>query len=52
MISKQYTDILFPVGADGKMAYMVAVFTSRIYQNKSEVARAEVLENNWREEFN
>ena len=51
-----YTDILnFPVpGADGKMAYMVAVFfTSRIYQGKSEVARArEYLENNWREEFN
>ena len=51
-----YTDILnFPVvGADGKMAYMVAIFfTSRIYQGKSEVAKArEYLENNWREEFN
>jgi AraC family transcriptional regulator len=50
-----YTDILnFPVsGADGKMAYMVAIFfTSRIYQGKSEVAKArEYLENNWREEF-
>ncbi len=51
-----YTDILnFPVaGADGQMAYMVAIFfTSRIYQGKSEVAKArEYLENNWREEFN
>ncbi|MEA5012239.1 MAG: helix-turn-helix domain-containing protein [Angelakisella sp.] len=50
-----YTDILnFSVaGADGKMAYMVAIFfTSRIYQGKSEVAKArEYLENNWREEF-
>lgn len=50
-----YTDILnFPVaGADGQMAYMVAIFfTSRIYQGKSEVAKArEYLENNWREEF-
>lgn len=51
-----YTDILnFPVaGADGKMAYMVAIFfTSRIYQGKSEVAKArEYIENNWREDFN
>ncbi len=51
-----YTDILnFPVaGADGQMAYMVAIFfTSRIYQGKSEVAKVrEYLENNWREEFN
>ncbi|HCS73786.1 MAG TPA: AraC family transcriptional regulator [Clostridiales bacterium] len=50
-----YTDILnFPVaGADGQMAYMVAAFfTSRIYQGKSEVAKArEYIENNWREEF-
>lgn len=50
-----YTDILhFPiVGADGQMAYMVAIFfTSRIYQGKSEVSKArEYLENNWREEF-
>lgn len=50
-----YTDILnFPVvGADGKMAYMVAIFfTSRIYQGKTEVAKTrEYLENNWREEF-
>lgn len=50
-----YTDILnFPVaGADGKMAYMVAIFfTSRIYQGKPEVAKArEYLENNWRAEF-
>ncbi len=50
-----YTDILnFPVaGADGQMAYMVSIFfTSRIYQGKSEVAKArEYLENNWREEF-
>ena len=50
-----YTDILnFPVaGSDGKMAYMVAIFfTSRIYQGKSEVAKArEYIENNWREEF-
>lgn len=51
-----YTDILnFPViGANGQMAYVVAIFfTSRIYQGKSEVAKArEYLENNWREEFN
>ena len=51
-----YTDILnFPVaGADGKMAYMVAIFfTSRIYQGNSEVAKArEYLENNWKEEYN
>jgi AraC family transcriptional regulator len=51
-----YTDILhFPVaGANGQMAYMVAIFfTSRIYQGKSEVAKArEYLENNWQEEFN
>ncbi len=51
-----YTDILnFPVaGSDGKMEYMVAAFfTSRVYQGKSEVAKArEYLENNWREEFN
>jgi len=35
------------------MAYMVAIFfTSRIYQGKSEVAKArEYLENNWRKEF-
>ncbi|WP_146953607.1 helix-turn-helix domain-containing protein [Alkalibaculum bacchi] len=50
-----YTDILnFPISnEDGQMAYMVAVFfTSRIYQGKSEVAKArEYLENNWREEF-
>jgi transcriptional regulator GlxA family with amidase domain len=50
-----YTDILnFPVaGSDGQMAYMVAIFfTSRIYQGKSEVAKArEYLENNWKEEF-
>jgi AraC family transcriptional regulator len=50
-----YTDILnFPVaGADGQMAYMVSIFfTSRMYQGKSEVAKArEYLENNWREEF-
>ena len=50
-----YTDILnFPVsGPDGQMAYMVSIFfTSRIYQGKSEVAKArEYLENNWREKF-
>lgn len=50
-----YTDILnFPIGdADSQMAYMIAVFfTSRIYQGKSEIAKAkEYLENNWREEF-
>ncbi len=50
-----YTDILhFPVaGADGQMAYMVAIFfTSRIYQGKSEVEKVrEYLDNNWREEF-
>ncbi|WP_303864959.1 helix-turn-helix domain-containing protein, partial [Alkalibaculum bacchi] len=51
-----YADILsFPVAdVDGQMAYMVATFfTSRIYQGKSEVAKArEYLENNWREKFN
>ncbi len=50
-----YTDILnFPViSPDGEMAYMVSVFfTSRVYQGRSDVAKArEYLENHWRKEF-
>ena len=50
-----YTDILnFSVlAADGKFAYVVCIFfTSRVYGDRSEVAKArEYLENHWREEF-
>lgn len=54
-IEAVYTDILnFPIKNEiGKMIYLVSIFfTSRIYQGKSEIAKAkEFIENNWREEF-
>jgi AraC-like DNA-binding protein/PAS domain-containing protein len=54
-IEAVYTDILnFPINdSDGNMVYMTSIFfTSRIYQGKSEVAKAkEYIENNWCKEF-
>lgn len=51
-----YTHILnFPVASpDGNMKYIMSVFfANRVYQGKSEIARAkEYLENHWKEDFN